>query len=150
MLRKVGLLILVGFLPAAVPVRGDDTYEIKAKKSGKGAVTQHKEEGTDESHFKIEGFLAIRKLEISGDWSERTWLLLRESRSRSAPSVSDRSALVGDLLTASPFGVRASRSLPGSARSSRPSHRLRRMVEALGHSLDKIVRCIYYLGPKHP
>jgi hypothetical protein len=55
MLRMVGFLILVGFLPVAAPVCVDDAYEIKAKKSGKGAVTHHKKEDTDESHFKLEG-----------------------------------------------------------------------------------------------
>lgn len=55
MVRKLGLLVLVGFLVAAAPVRVDDAYEIKIKKSGKGAITQQQKENHEESHVKIEG-----------------------------------------------------------------------------------------------
>jgi hypothetical protein len=55
MLRKLGWLVLVGFLAAAAPLRVDDAYEIKIKKSDKGAVIQQKKESSEESHLKVEG-----------------------------------------------------------------------------------------------
>jgi hypothetical protein len=55
MLRKIGLLGILGLLVAAAPVRVDDAFTIKIKKSGKGAVTQQKKEETEDSHVKVEG-----------------------------------------------------------------------------------------------
>jgi hypothetical protein len=54
MLRKMGLLILVGLLAAAAPVRVDDAYNIKLKKSGKGEVSHHKKNSTEIANFKVE------------------------------------------------------------------------------------------------
>lgn len=55
MLRKIGLLGILGLLAAVVPLRGDDAFTIKIKKSGKGAVIQHKKKETETSHVQVEG-----------------------------------------------------------------------------------------------
>ncbi|HTU90408.1 MAG TPA: hypothetical protein VMF69_10065 [Gemmataceae bacterium] len=55
MRRKIGLLGIVGLLIAAAPVCVDETFTITIKKSGEGAVTQHKKEGTANSHVTLEG-----------------------------------------------------------------------------------------------
>ncbi|MGH7169373.1 MAG: hypothetical protein ACRELG_03745 [Gemmataceae bacterium] len=55
MLRKVGLLGILGLLMAAAPLRVGDAFTIKPKKSSKGAVTQHEKKVTVDSHVKVEG-----------------------------------------------------------------------------------------------
>lgn len=55
MLRQIGLLGLIGLLVAAAPVRLKDAFDIKLKKSGKGDVTQHKIEETEDSQTVVEG-----------------------------------------------------------------------------------------------
>ncbi len=60
--RKNNLLVVAGLLVAAVPllataapVRVEDAYTIKVKRSGKGDVTTQDKEETETSHFKLEG-----------------------------------------------------------------------------------------------
>jgi hypothetical protein len=55
MLRTIGLLVLVGLLAAAAPVRVNDAFNIKLKKSSKGDITQRKNEESEASHAKVEG-----------------------------------------------------------------------------------------------
>src|SRR5262249_48627271 len=54
MRRKMGLLVILGLVAAAAPLR-DDGYTIKIKKSGQGDVTKQKIEETDKSTSKLEG-----------------------------------------------------------------------------------------------
>jgi hypothetical protein len=54
MRRKVGLLVILGLVAAAAPLR-DDGYTIKIKKSGQGDVTKQHIEETDKSSSRLEG-----------------------------------------------------------------------------------------------
>lgn len=54
MVRKIGLLVFVGLIAAAAPLRSD-VFTIKIKKSAQGDVTRQEREETDHSSFKFEG-----------------------------------------------------------------------------------------------
>jgi hypothetical protein len=54
MRRKMGLLLILGLVTAAAPLR-DDGYTIKIKKNGQGDVIKQDKEETDKSSFKFEG-----------------------------------------------------------------------------------------------
>ena len=54
MRHKLCLLGILGLLAAAAPVRVDDAYTIKVKKSGKGDVSLHEKVDVEDSSFKIE------------------------------------------------------------------------------------------------
>jgi hypothetical protein len=54
MMRKSGLLVLIGLLAAAAPVRVDDAYPVKIKKSGQGDVSTQDKQETEISSVKLE------------------------------------------------------------------------------------------------
>jgi hypothetical protein len=54
MLRKIGLLVVVGLIAAAAPLR-NDSYTIKIKKSAQGDISKQEKQETDLSSFKLEG-----------------------------------------------------------------------------------------------